>query len=76
MQTLYGIIAPYNIELLESVQLETARIITGLRSGTSHNKLYNEPGWETLSARRYKHKQIMMYKTLTSILAKCHKSVY
>lgn len=49
-------------ELLESVQLEAARIITGLRSGTSHNKLYLELGWETLSARRLKHKQIMMYK--------------
>jgi hypothetical protein len=29
-------------ELLESVQLEAARIITGLRKGTSHAKLYTE----------------------------------
>jgi len=51
-------------ELLESIQLEAARIITGLRSGTSHNKLYNELGWETLSTRRNKHKHIMMYKIM------------
>ncbi|PJE77770.1 hypothetical protein CI610_03303 [invertebrate metagenome] len=51
-------------QLLESVQLEAARIITGLRSGTSHNKLYEEIGWESLSDRRNKHKHIMMYKII------------
>ena len=30
------------LELLESVQLEALRIITGMRRGTSHNKLYND----------------------------------
>jgi hypothetical protein len=34
-------------ELLESVQLEAARMITGLRKGTSHAKLYTELGWVT-----------------------------
>ncbi|PJE77413.1 hypothetical protein CI610_03664 [invertebrate metagenome] len=51
-------------DLLESIQLEAARIITGLRSGTSHIKLYTELGWETLAARRMKHKHIMMYKLM------------
>jgi hypothetical protein len=31
-----------NTNLLESVQLEAARIITRLRKGTSHEKLYTE----------------------------------
>ena len=32
-------------KLLESIQLDAARIITGLRRGTSHTVLYNELGW-------------------------------
>ena len=40
-------------ELLESVQLETACIITGLRKGTSHAKLYTELGWVPLKERLY-----------------------
>ena len=39
-------------ELLESVQLEAARIITGLRKGTSHAKLYTELEWVPLKERR------------------------
>ena len=42
-------------ELLESVQLEAARIITRLRKGTSHEKLYTElihvNLWELLGGR-------------------------
>ena len=51
-------------DLLESVQLEALRIITGLRRGTSHYKLYAETGIETLSSRRSQHKLILMYKIL------------
>jgi hypothetical protein len=39
-------------ELLESVQLEAACIITGLRKGTSHAKLYTELEWVPLKERR------------------------
>ena len=35
-------------KLLESVQIEAARIITGLRRNSSVNHLYKELGWETL----------------------------
>ena len=42
--------------LLESFQLEIARTVTGARKGTSHNLIYNETGWETLSCRREKAK--------------------
>ena len=39
-------------DLLESVQLEAARIITGFRKGTSHGKMYTELGWMPLKERR------------------------
>lgn len=51
-------------DLLEKVQIEAARIITGLRKGTSHNKLYTELGWETLKVRRRKSKLILLHKSL------------
>ena len=38
-------------DLLESIQLDAARIITGLRRGTSHQIFYNELGWSALSER-------------------------
>ena len=38
--------------LLESIQLDAARIITGLRRGTSHSTLYAELDWSSLAERR------------------------
>ncbi|XP_062581833.1 uncharacterized protein LOC134243596, partial [Saccostrea cucullata] len=43
-------------ELLEKVQIEAARIITGLRVNSSRTCLYGELGWEPLYLRREKHK--------------------
>ena len=43
-------------ELLETFQLDMARITTGARKGTSHHLLYNDVNWETLSERREKIK--------------------
>jgi hypothetical protein len=37
--------------LLENVQVEAGRIITGLRVNSSRSKLYNELGWEPLTYR-------------------------
>jgi hypothetical protein len=51
-------------ELLESVQLEAARIITGLLKGTSHAKLYTELGWMPLKERRRTNKLILSHKIL------------
>jgi hypothetical protein len=51
-------------ELLEGVQLEAARIITGLRKGTSHGKLYTELGWVPLKERRRINKLILLHKIL------------
>ena len=50
--------------LIESVQYEAARIITGLRKGTSRVKLYSELGWDSLQNRRKKQKLILMFKAL------------
>lgn len=56
--------------LLESVQIEAGRIITGLRRTSSRQNLYNELGWETLSDRRKKHKVTLMYKILNNYTPK------
>jgi hypothetical protein len=37
---------------LEKIQLEAARIITGLTLYTSRESLYRETGWQTLATRR------------------------
>lgn len=53
-------------ELLESIQLDAARIITGLRRGTSHATLYAELGWCSLAERRKNSKLIHFYKILNN----------
>jgi hypothetical protein len=41
---------------LEKLQLDAARIVTGLPIFTKSEYLYAETGWETLSERRYRRK--------------------
>ena len=53
-------------DLLESIQLDAARIITGLRRGTSHQVLLSETGIPVLSARRTDAKLIQFYKILNN----------
>jgi hypothetical protein len=38
---------------LEKLQLDAARIVTGLPIFTKTDKLYSETGWTTLSSRRH-----------------------
>jgi hypothetical protein len=45
-------------------QYESARIVTGLRKGTSMVKLYGELGRDSLQNRRKKRKLILMFKAL------------
>ena len=52
--------------LLESIQLDAARIITGLRKGTSHVILYKELGFCPLSERRKNAKLIQFFKILNN----------
>ena len=42
----------HDSDLLEGVQLDMARVITGARRGTSHALLYKETNWQLLSERR------------------------
>ena len=57
-------ISQRNVDLLESIQLDACRIITGLRKGTSHDILYQECGLCSLAERRKQHKLIQFYKIL------------
>ena len=47
---------------LEQVQLNAARIVTGLPIFASQNSLYYETGWDTLADRRKNKKLNLMYK--------------
>ena len=49
------------------LQLEAARISTGAPKLVSVANLYIETGWETLGARRNKHKLMLFYKMLNDL---------
>jgi hypothetical protein len=51
-------------DMLEKVQLNAAKIITGAIKGTSHNSLYQECGWESLRKRRQDQKLILFHKMI------------
>jgi hypothetical protein len=51
---------------LEQFQLEIARTVTGARRGTSHELLYSELKWETLSTRRNNVKLLNMHKIINN----------
>ena len=46
---------------LEKLQLDAARIVTGLPIFTKSEYLYAETGWETLSERRYRRKRQLFF---------------
>jgi hypothetical protein len=46
---------------LENLQLEAARIVTGLTAYSSRDSLYQETGWEKLSSRQERKKLCLMY---------------
>ena len=48
--------------LLDSVQYEAARLVTGVIKGTSSVRLYEELAWESLSSRRKLHLLSQFYK--------------
>ena len=54
-------------DLLESLQFEAARLVTGALKGTRRESLLNETGWSTLKARRNDHKLFMMYKIVNNL---------
>ena len=52
----------YEINALEKIQIEAAKIVTGTTKLLSLDKLYQETGWETLEERRKKYKLCLFYK--------------
>ena len=52
----------YEVNELEKIQHEAARIVTGATKLASINSLLTETGWETLATRRKKHKLVSFYK--------------
>lgn len=57
----------YEANELEKIQNEAARIVTGSTKLVSISSLLSETGWETLSARRKKHKLLLFFKMQNSI---------
>jgi hypothetical protein len=53
-----------NSDRLEKVQLEAARIVTGLPWFASINSIYIETGWEKLKTRR----EVLTLKIIISVL--------
>jgi hypothetical protein len=56
---------PRNADKLDQLQLEAARIITGLPKFASKESLYFETGWETLSCRARRRKLTYFIKFIT-----------
>lgn len=52
----------YEVNDLEKIQNEAARIVSGATKLVSINSLLLETGWETLSSRRRKHKLQLFFK--------------
>ena len=57
----------YEVEELEKIHNEAARIVTGATRLVSINLLHCETGWESLASRRNKHKIIMFHKMYTGL---------
>ena len=53
--------------LLEGIQNESARIVTGAMKGTNRVRLLNELCWEDLKTRRFLHKLSLLYKIINCL---------
>jgi hypothetical protein len=53
-------------DILEHVQYEAAKLVTGAMKGTSKHRLMREVGWESMSTRRKIHKLILYYKIVNN----------
>ena len=54
-------------QVLEIIQYEAARIVSGTTKLVSVEKLLKEVGWERLETRRKKHELILMYKMINNL---------
>ena len=55
-------------DILEDIQLDALRTISGTVRGTSHEQIYNETGFITLKERRSRHKLVLFYKFANGLL--------
>jgi hypothetical protein len=55
-------------DLLESVQYEAAKLVTGAMKGTSQRKLLDELAWEELKTRRSVHKLVLFFKIVNNLV--------
>ena len=62
-----NIMVPNVMEKLESVQHSAALTVTGTWRGMSHEKLYTELGWESLSSRRWSRRLTLFYKFVNNL---------
>ena len=62
-------------DLLEHVQYEAAKIVTGAIKGTSKHRLMLELGWEEMRSRRAVHKVILYYKIVNNLCPNYLKSL-
>ena len=65
----------YEVNELEKIQNEAARIVTGATKLVSIDSLLQETGWETLSNRRKKHKLFLFYKMQHQMSPDCLASL-
>ena len=54
-------------KLLEDIQTEAMRVVTGATKLCSIAKLYDDTGWDTLESRREKQKLIIFYKIINGL---------
>ena len=54
-------------DLLESVQYEFAKIVTGAMKGTGRQRLLEELAWERLRTRRLVHKLVLFFKIVNDL---------
>jgi hypothetical protein len=54
-------------DLLESVQYEFARVVTGAMKGTGHQRLLEELAWESLKTRRSVQKLVLFFKIVNNL---------
>jgi hypothetical protein len=54
-------------DLIESVQYESARVVTGAMRGTRRSRLSDELAWEDMNTRRSMHKLVLYYKIVNNL---------
>ena len=54
-------------DLIESIQYESAKVVTGAMKGTSRSRLLEELSWEDMKTMRSLHKLVLYYKIVNNL---------